>query len=335
MTDFDVVIIGGGVAGGASAIRMALRGYRVALFEKTVLPNHKLCGEFLSVETSAHFEEMGLIDAIRDAGARSITECLLSTQRGAVYRAKMPGVGLGLSRYRLDQIMMDRARAAGAICRDGVGVQGVTGGIGGFQVAIGSGMVSARIVIGAFGRRSALDTALGRPAASQNSHYVAYKQHYVDPEFPDRIEVHGFDGGYCGISPIENGEVNVCFIAHKRLLDSSDGRFDRLVERSLAINPRLNAPGMIAPLCGDGMAMALRGASMATSLIDRYFRGELDAVRLKAVYLASWNKAFATRLAIGRLTHAAALNPSLADLAVGQCRARPALGQWLIAKTRG
>jgi flavin-dependent dehydrogenase len=266
---------------------------------------------------------------------------------------------------------MNSGRDAGAVCREGVTVRSITGSLGRFVVETDQGPVRARVVVGAFGRRSGLDTALGRRTSLIESPYVAYKQHYMHPEFPARIEVHAFEGGYCGVSPVEDGRVNVCFIAHKRLLAQAGGRLDRLIAESLFTNPRLrarvssmrpvpgtlravsrpslaargkfdrdicmagDAAGMIAPLCGDGMAMALRGASLATRLLDGFLCGKLSAGKVKLLYESAWNDSFAARLAIGRLAHAVAFSPSLADLAVGQCNAHPRLGQWLVEHTRG
>lgn len=370
MTDYDVLVAGAGIAGCALAIRLAMAGRRVALLEKDAFPRHKLCGEFLSPETLDQFNELGLMDAVLGAGARSIGECVLAAARGAVFRAPLPGAALGLSRYALDSLMVSRARELGATVRDSVSVTGISGAPGAFTASTGAGLVSARMAVGAFGRRSGLDSALSR-RRPQPGPYVAFKQHYHAPDFPARIEVHGVDSGYCGVSPVEHGRVNVCAIVQERRLDRAAGSFARFVQETLSSNPRLfavispleaapgtlravsrpslaprskqdqgvwmigDAAGMIAPLCGDGMGMALAGAELAARAIEAHLAGTLDFDRALREYALSWNRAFGRRLAIGRAVHAAAVRAGFRDLAVAACAAHPALGRWIIEQTRG
>ena len=62
-----------------------------------------------------------------------------------------------------------------------------------------------------------------------------------------------------------------------------------------------DAAGMIAPLAGDGMAMALHSGKLAALLIDRYLAAELTAPELKKTYVRTWNATFSARLRLGRV----------------------------------
>jgi flavin-dependent dehydrogenase len=93
--------------------------------------------------------------------------------------------------------------------------------------------------------------------------------------------------------------------------------------------------GMIAPLCGDGMAMALRSAELAVPPVADFLAGSASSAQLRECYTSAWNEAFGMRLRLGRGIHRAALRPGWAAMAVRACRWMPGLGRWLIQHTRG
>ncbi|HYE58764.1 MAG TPA: FAD-dependent oxidoreductase, partial [Rhodothermales bacterium] len=161
---YDVVVIGGGLAGCAVASLLARDGLSVLLAERQRYPVHKLCGEFLSVEVQATFERLGVGVAVRAAGAVPVRRALLTTPGHHRLALPLPGTALGLSRYRLDALLFDAAREAGAEAYEGFPVRGITGSPeAGFRVAFDRGTVQARVVIGAWGKRSGLDGVLRRP----------------------------------------------------------------------------------------------------------------------------------------------------------------------------
>ena len=120
---YDIIVTGAGLAGCSSAIQLAEQGYRVLLLEQQRYPVHKLCGEFLSVEVIAAFERLGILEAVRQAGAHSIRRTYLTTSTGASFESELPGVALGLSRYQLDLILFQRSQELGARCLDGTVVR--------------------------------------------------------------------------------------------------------------------------------------------------------------------------------------------------------------------
>jgi menaquinone-9 beta-reductase len=368
---YDVIIVGAGLAGCSAAIQLAAQGIQVLLLEQARYPTHRLCGEFLSVEVIAAFEQLGILERVRAAGAHPIRRAFLTTSSGASFHRELPGTALGLSRYRLDQILFERSQSVGATAQDGTAVKSIAGNFqDGFTVSTSQGEFRGRMVIGAFGKRSTLDLSLKRDFVKRRSPWVACKAHYTGLDLPNVIELHAFPGGYCGLSQIEAGQINVCWIAHERIFTTVTKAEDRLAPDALFKNPILadrlqsmerlppsqslaqisfaikdkfdgdllmigDSGGMITPLCGDGMAMALRSAELAVPLVMERLQGQLNQHAFKAQYEKVWNREFKIRLQLGRLMHTLFIQPSLASAGVYGCSVLPALGDWIIRSTRG
>lgn len=368
---YDVIIIGGGLAGCSAALQLARRGLEVLLLEKQAYPSHKLCGEFLSVEVQDLFDRLGVREQVLAAGAHPMTQVSITTHAGNHFESTLPGTALGLSRHALDHLLARAARDAGATVRDGVWVRRIEGTLSdGFTVASAKERWTGRFVLGALGKRSVLDRVLERPFLDLRSPFVAFKAHFEGPDLGQVIELHSFPGGYCGLSHVEDGRINGCWIAHEDTLKvsgSPDAMIDQTLRQNAALARRFDAmtrvsdsflavsqvlfhpkgawagnvcmvgdtAGMIAPMCGDGMAMALRSAEMAVPLVASYLDGKVPAATLKQQHEAAWRKEFGTRMRLGRWLHHAYCRPALARVGVEACRRVPPLGRWLIRKTRG
>lgn len=374
---YDAIIIGGGLAGSSLAAHLARRGRQVLLLEKRRLPASKLCGEFLSPEVTASLQRLGVLNAVRAAGAHPVTRARLIAQGGVSFESALPGTALGLSRRRLDHLLFENARQAGATAHDGTKVQAVEGRLGdGFSVETTAGMrFAGRLVFGAYGRRGVLDRKLDRPFLEDDAPLVAFKAHYADAGLDGAlhaaIEMHGFPGGYCGLVQVETGAVNACWMAHTSLLKEAGGRPEAMVQQALSQNQTLaqrmaamerldagfeatsqvslrtkdcfaggvcmvgDAAGMIAPLCGDGMAMALRASELAAPPAEAFLRGGHPPEAFRRVYERAWRRTFTTRLHLGRFAHHVGLRPVLAAAVVRTFRLIPPLGRWFIRQTRG
>ena len=330
---FDVVIVGGGLAGLTSAIHLSKFKKQVLVIEKQSYPKHKVCGEYISNEVIPYLNSLE-IDPIKE-GAKKINRVHVSTKNGSLIKGELPLGGFGMSRYFFDNLLLKKA------CLNGVKVikDSVISII--FQDNIfiiktkGSDVFKSKIVIGAYGKRSDLDIKMNRKFIRKKSPYLAVKSH-VKGKFPDDlIGLHNFKGGYCGVSKVENNSINLCYITeyssfkkHKNISDFQKQvvfknkhlrkifkESTSLFKKSLTIsqisfetkNPIENhiimcgdTAGVIHPLCGNGMGMAILSSKLASELIIQFLNGEIkNREDLENQYLMSWNKEFKTRLKMG------------------------------------
>ena len=248
---YDAAIVGGGPAGSSAAISLAAQGARVVLLEARAYPHDKLCGEFLSPECIPLLQSLGVMPALRNLGPAAIETTEITAPGGAAWQSALPGQAWGLTRRALDHALARQAQAAGAELRACAAVTAISGSLAeGFSLHIAGGWpVAARLVIAAHGKRAALDRALGRRFLRRPQPYLALKAHFSGPPLPRRIELHGFPGGYCGMSEIESSAgaraANVCLLVHEAVFQrATRGAPDRLaafVEWLMKQNPRLGA----------------------------------------------------------------------------------------------
>ena len=97
---FDVIIIGGGLAGLTSAIHLAQNDFKVLLIEKNSFPKHKVCGEYVSNEVLPYLEYLGFNPF--EFGAKRITNFELTTHNNKTIQTELPLGGFGMSRYQMD-----------------------------------------------------------------------------------------------------------------------------------------------------------------------------------------------------------------------------------------
>lgn len=334
-TTSDIVIIGGGLAGLVSAIHLSRSGRQVTLIERNGYPKHKVCGEYISNEVLPYLRYLG-VDPL-GIGAKKINRFLLSTTRGKISEATLPLGGFGISRYAVDQFLAQKTLRNGCeLIQENV--TDIRFENDRFLVSTREGNeFTARIAIGAFGKRSNVDVMLKRPFIKNKSPFVAVKTH-MKGSFPDDlVALHNFEGGYCGVSQVENGNLNVCFIAnyenfqHYRNIEAfqkevmyKNPHLRTLFENSVPVFEQPlsisqisfsnkstvedhiimcgDAAGMIHPLCGNGMAMAIHSAKIASELIIAYFERKIPSrEQLEQEYARRWNKEFKSRITTGRI----------------------------------
>ena len=367
-----MVLIGGGLAGLAAALDLAGRGHRVVVVERKQYPFHKVCGEYVSQEVGPYLRRLGADPA--PLGPASITRFRLSSPAGRTLDSPLDLGGFGVSRYQLDHFLYRLALARGVQFALPATVTDVV-----FEAAtdrhyltLADGrQLAARLVLGTYGKRSALDRQLGRTFFAQRSPYLGVKHHLRLPGFPrDLIALHNFRDGYAGISAIEDDKLCFCYLTTRTNLKAS-GTIAALEAEVLAQNPHLadilrhaerlyaqpevineisfapkqpveqhllllgDAAGLITPLCGNGMAMALHGAALAAPLADQFLRGQLARPALEAAYAQAWHRTFGARLRVGRAVQRLFGGPLLSELVVGGLRHWPAAVRALMRQTHG
>ncbi len=110
-SNYDVIIIGGGLAGLCNAIHLSKFGKSVLLIEKNSYPKHKVCGEYISNEVLPYLAFLGINPF--DFGAVKIDNFQLSTTNTQLISAKLPLGGFGISRYQLDSVLSEKAKDNG------------------------------------------------------------------------------------------------------------------------------------------------------------------------------------------------------------------------------
>jgi len=239
------------------------------------------------------------------------------------------------------------------------------------QTAHGTQNFEARTVIAAHGRRSNMDRVLERTFAKPTQTYVGLKQHFNGPALSEHIDLHVFRGGYCGMSQVEDGTTNVCLLVRQDVFqEASRGSIPAFIAWMGDQNPHLerwlaqaapvypdwfsiaqvslatktplegdiliagDAGGMIAPLAGDGMAMALHGGTLAARAVDRYLTQAQDATTMTHDYARLWQRTFGTRLRLGRVLQSVMLRPQLLSPGLRLLHHVPMVGDWLVTHTR-
>src|ERR1700712_3685743 len=120
---FDCGIAGGGLAGLTLAIQLADADYSVILFEKEKYPFHKVCGEYISMESYDFLKRIGIPFSTMDLPM--ITEVKISSPNGNSLTRKLNLGGFGISRYTLDSTLADIAKNKGVILLEGTKVTDV------------------------------------------------------------------------------------------------------------------------------------------------------------------------------------------------------------------
>ena len=367
--DFDVVVIGGGLAGLTSAIHLAKANFKVLLIERNSYPKHKVCGEYVSNEVLPYLKSLGFNPF--DFGAKQISNFELTTHNNKSISAHLPLGGFGMSRYEMDFQLYQLALKNGVEVLQDVVVD-INFEANRFHVETKlNESFQSKIVIGAFGKRSNLDVKFQRKFIAKKSPYLGVKMH-VSGNFPeDKVALHNFKGGYCGVSKVENNHINLCYVtdfeAFKTYKDIKSFQeevvFKNSALKSIFQNtvPQFEQPltisqisfetkspienhmimcgdtaGMIHPLCGNGMGMAIRSAQLASQLIIEYLHGKIESrTVLESQYTKLWYKTFKWRLKAGHTIAYLFRQTWLAPILLNGLRVFPFLLPKIIKMTHG
>ncbi|GGF39312.1 FAD-dependent oxidoreductase [Aliidongia dinghuensis] len=222
MTD-DLLVVGGGPAGAALAIPLALAGRRVTLVERTSGPHDKVCGEFVSHEAIAYLAALGIEPAA--LGAVPIGRLRLAGRRLSATVA-LPFAAMSLSRRVLDEVLLARAATAGVRVRRGRRVLALEPTATGFSARLDDGTaLAARQAVLATGKHD----LRGHPRApGRQNDLVGFKSHFrLAPDearaLAGHVELALFADGYAGLEPIEHGLANLCLVVRRARLAALGG----------------------------------------------------------------------------------------------------------------
>lgn len=370
---YDVAIVGGGLAGLTLSIQLKRQGHSVILFEKEQYPFHKVCGEYISLESWDFLNDLGVdLDAMN---VPIITKLQVSSVNGKLLEQSLPLGGFGISRYRLDNTLVEIAKAEGVYVIENTKVNDIEFIGDEFTIDTSLKQYQAKLVAGSYGKRSNIDIKWKRPftiaAKNKLNNYIGVKYH-IKSDFPvDTIALHNFKNGYCGIVKIEDDNYNLCYLTTADNLQKSKGDIKAMEQTILSENPHLkkilteskitfvapltisqisfdkksqvenhilmvgDAAGMITPLCGNGMSMALHGSKIAANHIHDFLQNKITRAEMEKQYTLQWNNQFSNRLKMGRRIQRMFGSKQLTNFFIRLTKPFPALVNYLVKQTHG
>jgi flavin-dependent dehydrogenase len=370
---FDFIIAGGGLAGIVNSILLSKSGFSVLVLEKKNFPFHKVCGEYVSNEVLHFLQSIGF-DPLA-YGASEINKVRMSDQKGNEVRSKLNPGGFGLSRYTMDQALVKIAKEAGVTVQENCRVNHFEFDGRKFTTQCSSRTFTSRFVISAHGKRDMLDKNLNRDFISRHTGYMGVKYHIQYDYPPDEIGLDHFNSGYCGIVRIENNKYNLCYL-YKRTGEFKFNDIKELEQKVLCRNPVLNkifskayflentpsvineiyfekkncvedhvifcgdSAGLITPLCGNGMSIAIHGAAILSNIFIYFMEpgkelSNQTRLQIEKEYEFQWHREFSSRLNIGRQLQKLSGKNFLTGSVINLMKILPPLKRAVIKSTHG
>lgn len=355
-----IVIVGAGPAGSTLAIRLAKQGFETTLIEREIFPRHKLCGEFISPECLRHFRELGVIDEMLGVGGDMVYETRFFERggRSVVVPSSWFGGGefaLSLSRSEMDHRLLECARRVGATIIEGATVSGLRS-----KGDLITGIVAKRangdrvettgdIFVDATGRSGSLDRLAHRDHTSTRAPFIGFKAHIEKAGLtPGVCEIYSFPGGYAGLSHVEHGLANLCFLLKSEFVRGFSNDADEIVRAVVCKNRRAketlrghtaagswmavavngfgrkglnpvsnvfavgDAAAFIDPFTGSGMLMAMESSEILAAAIESGY----TVPDIARAYSLGYRRKFSSRLRVCSALRRTAFMPGLASFVV-------------------
>lgn len=335
---YDVAITGGGLAGLSLSIQLAKAGYSVVLFEKEKYPFNKVCGEYISLESWDFIISLGL--DLEQMNLPIIKKLIVSSPNKKFIEQALPLGGFGISRFMLDHELYKIAKQLGVKIFEETKVNDIIFKNDVFTISTSSVSIQSKVAAGTFGKRSNIDVKWKRDFVHKKknslNNYIGIKYH-VKANLPEEtIALHNFKNGYCGISKIEDDKFCICYLTTAQNLKANNSIFEmekNVLHKNLFLKEAFSsatflqgfpvtisqisfdkksqvenkvlmigdAAGMITPLCGNGMSMALHGSKIAFACIDTFLQNKISRKGMEDQYTLKWKKEFEKRLKTGRI----------------------------------
>ena len=301
----DVIVAGGGPAGLAAAIAARQAGLEVSLFDGARPPIDKACGEGIMPDGLAALQRLGITippsQACAFRGLRFIDD---SHNVGATFA---PGVGYGIRRLLLHELMQQRAAALGVNLNWGARVTGISAG----RIEVDGKPLPFRWLVCADGQNSPLRNKTGLFGSGSARVRYGFRRHYRMASWTDYVEVHWAPGGQMYVTPIAPDQVCVAFITPdlRMRFDAALPQFTILAERlagaeivgttigAVTASRQLRrvqsgrialigeAAGSVDAITGTGLSVAFRqafelAAAMRANRLDVYQKAHERIMRL-------------------------------------------------------
>ena len=364
--NIDAIIIGGGLAGLSLAIQLAQDNRSVVLIEKGDYPRHKVCGEYISLESWDFVERLGI--PLSDMNLPKIDALKISAVNGLQLESALDLGGFGISRYWLEELLYKRALELGANILTNTKYLSYEREGEEFVVETTSGTYTTKVLCGAFGKYAP------KPFYKKNEekhNWVGVKYHIRFDHPANEIVLHNFEGGYCGMSKIEDDKSCLCYIVQQDKLAAAGNNIEELEKALLRRNPYLNqifeeaefiydkpqvisnvtfdvkqptyagvfylgdSAGTIAPLSGNGMSNAFRSAYLLKKSLSSYLDGSATMDETLSNYRTEWVRAFSSRIKTGRMLQQFFCKKNLNVASIRILKYAKQIHKFIIRKTHG
>ncbi|HEV7217600.1 MAG TPA: NAD(P)/FAD-dependent oxidoreductase [Terriglobales bacterium] len=365
---FDLAIVGGGPAGTSAAITARSAGVNVLLLERGIIPRHKVCGEFVSAESldllytllSSKHKPL-LKEALRISQTRIFLD-------GQTIKTQVHPEAVSIARLDLDAALWSSAQDCGVDARQRTTVHKISGS-GPFRMHTSDGDFESRAVVNASGRWSNLtaDTSLSNGSLER---WLGIKGHFSEPATHPSVDLYFFDGGYCGVQPVnlrepgtDENRINACAMVradvastlmevlncHPQLKERSQNW--RPLSAPMSTSPLLfripvpdrgeilmagDAAAFVDPFVGDGISLALRSGALAAQCLVPFFQKDISLQDATLAYRRIYQERLAHVFnASSMIRRALKLPRAIRKPMIYFVRTIPSLPKYLVKRTRG